>query len=121
MGLGCIFLIVKGALKKDFPRYEYQYMRWERHGIKNKKLEMQKEILVQAFANISFLAAPAMLMSFNTNDQISIVEIFAGLLWVRTTSSFAFDSFPCRLHRGSLRVSPTFRNSSSSPSARKNS
>src|SRR6056300_1147438 len=63
MGLGALRMWSLGLLNKEFPRYEYQKIRWKKSGKSNEKLAMQIEALSQGLANASFLAIPIFLLS----------------------------------------------------------
>jgi steroid 5-alpha reductase family enzyme len=78
-----------GYFRTEFPRYQYQRLRWERQGVSNIPLMMQVEALVQGFANMSFLAFPAFLIASNTGGGIHALEIVGLLLWV---GAFAMES-----------------------------
>ena len=81
MGIGAIVLLKKGHLDIELSRYKYQRKRWDKAGYKNLDLSLQYEIMIQCFANITFLALPAFLMAQNTTTSISITEIIGVLLW----------------------------------------
>ena len=49
MGLGALKLWKLGFMKTEFPRYEYQKLRWKKSGKTNIPLAMQMEALVQHF------------------------------------------------------------------------
>ncbi|MCL6417614.1 DUF1295 domain-containing protein [Aestuariirhabdus sp. Z084] len=89
MGLGALNLWRHGAFKKEFPRYQYQRLRWERKGIKNIPVMMQVEALVQGVANMSFLAFPAFIIASNSSPEIHPLEIIGLLLWL---GAFAMES-----------------------------
>lgn len=82
MGLGAIRMWRYGLLKKEFPRYQYQRLRWERQGIKNTALMIQVEALVQCFANASFLALPAFIIASNSSGAIHGLEIVGLAMWL---------------------------------------
>ena len=82
MGLGALKMWKLGYLKKEFPRYEYQKIRWEKAGKTNIPLAMQVEALVQGLANASFLAIPAFIIGSNSNPEFSILEIIGLLVWI---------------------------------------
>jgi steroid 5-alpha reductase family enzyme len=82
MGLMALLYLTKGAFKRELPRYQYQKLRWEKEGKDNVTLAMQVEILVQAFANMSFLAMPALLIAWNPNSSFHWLEIVGLVLWV---------------------------------------
>ena len=82
MGIGALILLKKGYLNKELPRYSYQRIRWKKKGFINDKLSVQYEILLQCFANATFLAIPAILISNNSSQSFSIIEITGFLVWV---------------------------------------
>ena len=75
MGLGALKMWSMGLLKKEFPRYEYQKIRWKKSNKTNTVLAMQVEALSQGLANASFLAIPIFLISVSHSTQISTLEI----------------------------------------------
>lgn len=89
MGIGALHMWKRGKLKVEFPRYEYQRLRWQRAGKTNVPLAMQVEALVQGLANASYLAFPALIIGSNPNPSISIFEIIGLLVWA---SAFAMES-----------------------------
>ena len=82
MGLTALLYITKGAFKRELPRYQFQKLRWDKEGKANVNLAMQVEILVQAFANMSFLAMPALLIAWNPNSTFHWLEILGIGLWL---------------------------------------
>jgi hypothetical protein len=54
MGVGALKMWNLGYLKKEFPRYEYQKIRWQQSGKTNIPLAMRIVELVQGLANTSF-------------------------------------------------------------------
>ena len=82
MGIGALILFSKGHLNSELSRYSYQRRRWNKAGYKNLNLSLQYEIMIQCFANITFLAIPAILMSTNSSSTISTLEIIGVGLWV---------------------------------------
>jgi len=89
MGIGALRMWHAGHFKNEFPRYQYQRLRWERKGITNTRLMIQVEALVQGFANISFLAFPAFVIATNRSEQVHPLEVAGLLLWV---AAFAMES-----------------------------
>ena len=89
MGLGALKMWKLGYLKREFPRYEYQKIRWEKAGKTNIPLAMQIEALVQGLANASFLAIPAFIIGSNPNPEFSIFEIIGLLVWI---SAFVMEA-----------------------------
>ena len=81
MGIGALILLKKGHLNKELPRYRYQRIRWKKKGFINDKFSVQYEILLQCFANATFLAIPAILISNNSSQSFSIIEITGFLVW----------------------------------------
>ena len=81
MGIGALILLKKGYLNKELPRYSYQRIRWKKKGFINDKFSVQYEILLQCFANATFLAIPAILISNNSSQSFSIIEITGFLVW----------------------------------------
>ena len=82
MGIGALILLKKGYLNKELPRYSYQRIRWKKKGFVNDKFSVQYEILLQCFANATFLAIPAILISNNSSQTFSIIEVIGFLVWV---------------------------------------
>jgi len=89
MGVGALKMWKLGYLKKEFPRYEYQKIRWQQSGKKNIPLAMQIEALVQGLANASFLAMPAFIIGANPSPEIAMFEIIGLLVWL---GAFAIES-----------------------------
>ena len=68
MALGATMMVLSGHMKRDMPRYKYQFLRWEKnHQIKKGSvmftLMMQKEIFMQAVANMGALVIPGAIIS----------------------------------------------------------
>ena len=82
MGLGALKMWSMGLLKKEFPRYEYQKIRWEKSNKANTSLAMQVEALSQGLANASFLAIPIFLISVSPSTQLSPLEIIGFIIFV---------------------------------------
>ena len=89
MGLGALKMWRQGLLKKEFPRYQYQRLRWEKSGKTNVPLAMQIDALMQGLANASFLAFPAFVIASNPAPSISVFESIGLLIWV---AAFAMES-----------------------------
>ena len=81
MGIGALILWKKGHLNVELSRYQYQRKRWKKQGYTNDDLSLQYEIMIQCFANITFLALPAILQAYNPNQFISPLEITGYILW----------------------------------------
>ena len=82
MGLGALKMWSMGLLKKEFPRYEYQKIRWEKSNKTNTGLAMQVEALSQGLANASFLAIPIFLISASPLIQLSTLEIIGFTIFM---------------------------------------
>ena len=82
MGLGALKMWSMGLLKKEFPRYEYQKIRWEKSNKSNTGLAMQVEALSQGLANASFLAIPIFLISVSPSTQLSALEIIGFTIFI---------------------------------------
>ena len=80
MGIGALVLMKNGHLNKELSRYEYQRKRWKKSGYSNDDISLQYEIMIQCFANITFLALPAIIQSYNPQEYISPLEIFGYIL-----------------------------------------
>jgi len=89
MGLGALKMWRQGLLKKEFPRYQYQRLRWEESGKTNVPLAMQIDALMQGLANASFLAFPAFVIASNPAPSFSVLEIIGLFIWV---VAFAMES-----------------------------
>ena len=82
MGLGALKMWRLGYFETEFPRYQYQRLRWQRAGKTNTGLLLQVEALVQGLANAGFLAFPAFIIGSNNDPDISILEILGLTLWL---------------------------------------
>ena len=82
MGLGALKMWSMGLLNKEFPRYEYQKIRWEKSNKTNIGLAMQVEALSQGLANASFLAIPIFLISVSPSTQLSPLEIIGFTIFI---------------------------------------
>ncbi len=82
MGLGALVLLKKGHLNKELPRYQFQRIRWNKKDFTNNSISIQYEILLQCFANITFLVVPAILISNNPFEYFSIFEIIGYVSWI---------------------------------------
>eukprot|EP00211_Chloroparvula_japonica_P015019 CAMPEP_0119131268 /NCGR_PEP_ID=MMETSP1310-20130426/9881_1 /TAXON_ID=464262 /ORGANISM="Genus nov. species nov., Strain RCC2339" /LENGTH=262 /DNA_ID=CAMNT_0007121827 /DNA_START=305 /DNA_END=1093 /DNA_ORIENTATION=+ len=80
MGLGAVLLM--GHFKHELPRYVFQRQRWRARGDHNETLTLQLEIFVQAAANVSCLAIPAMLQAYNPRPELTWVEFLSYALWI---------------------------------------
>jgi hypothetical protein len=84
MGLGALEWLASGKHKKEFPRYAFRVLMWEREGKTHITLEMLLEIAKQALANLSFQPLPAFIVIFNDSTD--------GLHWVEFVAMVVFGS-----------------------------
>ena len=89
MGLGALHMWRLGKLQVEFPRYEYQKLRWQREGKTNVPFAMQVEASVQGLANASYLAFPALIIGSNPTPRVSAFEVIGLAMWV---AAFAMES-----------------------------
>ena len=82
MGIGSLILLKKGHLDTELSRYKYQRKRWKKAGYTNIDISLQYEIMLQCFANITFLVIPAILQAFNPQEFLSPLEILGYLFWL---------------------------------------
>ena len=82
MGVGALKMWSMGLLKKEFPRYEYQKIRWEKSNKTNINIAMQVEALSQGLANASFLAIPIFLIYASPLTQLSTIEIIGFSIFI---------------------------------------
>lgn len=81
MGVGALKMWQRGYLKKEFPRYQYQRVRWQQEGKDNVALAAQVEAIVQGLANASFLAMPIFIISTNAVPQFFLLELLGLAIW----------------------------------------
>ncbi|MCP4384296.1 MAG: DUF1295 domain-containing protein [Hyphomicrobiales bacterium] len=108
MGGGALNLWRIGALEREFPRYQYQAVRWEKTGEANIPVARQVEVLAQGFANASFLSFPAFIIAANPASSISPVEILGfavacGALVFESVADFQKVAFISRTKAEGLR------------------
>lgn len=88
MALGGAIALKQGRFNQEFQRYNYQRLEWAKSGITSKdgfnfNLIMQKEIFVQAVANMGPLSIPLMVQVYGGNtSELSLVEIAGWTLWL---------------------------------------
>ena len=82
MGIGSLILLIKGHLNTELSRYKYQRKRWKKSGFTNIDISLQYEIMLQCFANITFLSIPAILQAFNPQEYLSVLEILGYSFWL---------------------------------------
>ena len=78
-----------GVLTRDLPRYEYQRQRWARAGFRSERFSVQYEIAVQAMANMSFLAMPALLIVADPKTAFTPWHAACVALWL---AAYVFES-----------------------------
>ena len=98
MGLGALHMWRLGKLQVEFPRYEYQKLRWHREGKTNVSFAMQVEASVQGLANASYLAFPALIIGSNPTSVVSAFEVIglAPGLWIDTVATVIGMAFLVR-------------------------
>ena len=89
MGLGALKMWRLGLLNKEFPRYQYQRLVWEKEGKTNTALALQVDAIAQGLANVSFLAFPLFIVASNSNPYFSVLEIVGLVIWAL---AFAMES-----------------------------
>lgn len=89
MGLGALKMWRLGRLNKEFPRYQYQRIVWEKEGKTNTALALQVDAIAQGLANASFLAFPLFIIASNSNPYFSVLEVVGLVIWVL---AFAMES-----------------------------
>ena len=82
MGLGALNMWRLGLLNREFPRYQYQHIRWQEEGKTNTALAVQIEAIIQGLANASFLALPVFIIASNSSPQFSILEVVGLVIWL---------------------------------------
>ena len=108
MGVGALNLWRVGALEREFPRYQYQAVRWEKASETNIPVARQVEVLAQGFANASFLSFPAFIIAANPASSISPVEILGcaaacGALVFESVADFQKVAFIAKAKAEGLR------------------
>jgi steroid 5-alpha reductase family enzyme len=78
-----------GVLTRDLPRYLYQRQRWARAGFRSERFSVQYEIAVQAMANMSFLALPAILVAADPQSVFMMWHAIWMAVWF---AAYAFES-----------------------------
>jgi steroid 5-alpha reductase family enzyme len=82
MGLpGVVYLARFRRLKGEFARYRYQRLRWAAAGWRGERVPMQLEILIQAIANMSVLAVPALLVASDHDQRLRPFQLAALTAW----------------------------------------
>jgi steroid 5-alpha reductase family enzyme len=81
MGLGALKMWYLGLLEKEFPRYQYQRLRWVKEGKKNTGRALQIDAISQGLANASFLALPIFIVASNSAPELFALEILGLLIW----------------------------------------
>ena len=71
-----------GLLEKEFPRYQYQRLRWQRDGKTNVALALQVDATSQGLANASFLALPIFIIASNSSTEFAPLELVGLTIWL---------------------------------------
>lgn len=82
MGLGALKMWQMGMLKNEFPRYQYQRIRWKKAGKNNVPLALQVDAISQGLANASFLALPVFIIASNSTSEFLLLEVFGLVIWL---------------------------------------
>jgi steroid 5-alpha reductase family enzyme len=83
MGLpGLAYLAVFRRLKGEFARYRYQRLRWAAAGWTGERVPMQLEIFIQAIANMSVLAVPALLVASDHDQRLRPFQLAVLAVWL---------------------------------------
>ncbi|HEX8053272.1 MAG TPA: DUF1295 domain-containing protein [Thermoleophilaceae bacterium] len=80
-GLWAMVVAFTTRRREDLPRYRYRRLLWKREGYRSKTVPMQHEIVQQAFCNVSFLAAPALLAVGDRHADIGPLVVAGAVLW----------------------------------------
>ena len=89
MGMGALKMWRMGLLKKEFPRYQYQRILWQKDGKTNTQLALQVDAISQGLANASFLAFPVFIIASNRSEQFQLLELVGLAIWIL---AFAMES-----------------------------
>jgi steroid 5-alpha reductase family enzyme len=88
MAFGASNLVLRGHMTREMPRYQYQALRWKKKGIVKGSiwftLMMQKEIFMQALANMGPLSIPGAILVCNKlgkDAPLETTEIVGVVLW----------------------------------------
>lgn len=82
MGVFAVIMWRKGHLNKELNRYQFQRKRWAKKGFTHEVISLQYEIMLQGFANMTFLALPAFLQAQNPTSRLDPVEVVGYLIWL---------------------------------------
>ena len=89
MGMCALKMWRMGLLKKEFPRYQYQRILWQKEGKTNTQLALQVDAISQGLANASFLAFPVFIIASNRSEQFQLLELVGLAIWIL---AFAMES-----------------------------
>jgi len=87
MALGGAIRLFQGGFSQEFARYNYQRLVWAKEGYTDEsslgfKFVLQKEIFVQAVANMGPLSIPMLAQVYTGyNEPLSLVEMLGWSLW----------------------------------------
>ncbi len=80
MGTGALWMWSKGVFNREFPRYQYQRLRWQRVN-RDVNFAMHREIFIQLAANCTVLTFPAFVQIANVDRRLSWIEIIGYVMW----------------------------------------
>ena len=81
MGLGALKMWRLGLLEKEFPRYQYQRVRFHQKG-KTVEVGPASGGDFSRSRHASFLALPVFVIASNNATTFSIIELFGLLIWM---------------------------------------
>lgn len=81
-GIRSVRAVVRGAFAVEFPRYEYQKLRWTASRKANRLLAMHIDVSAQAFLNIALLCLPAFLFTLSPATAMHPLEVVGLAMWL---------------------------------------
>jgi steroid 5-alpha reductase family enzyme len=78
---GIAYLVRFHRLNGEFSRYRFRRIQWEADGWRDDRIPMHLEIGVQALANASVLAVPALLVAADADQRLNTVRLAAMVMW----------------------------------------
>lgn len=82
MSLMAVKMLLKGELRQELPRYQYQRRRWQKRNLKHTGLVAQIEVIGQGMYNASFLAFPGFIIATNSQEAIHWAEWLGLGIWL---------------------------------------
>ncbi len=79
---GAVYLARSRRLPREFARYRYRRMCWAADGWRGERVPMQLEIGLQALANMSVLATPALLVASAHDQRLRPPQLAALGVWL---------------------------------------